>query len=106
MNKSNIVAKFTIILILVIGGFFFYSPSASAQAVQQCRPGTGIKGVPCEYIVVDCPIPGPYGICIPDTSIFDSEGNLNTEALVLASSALFLGIVFVMNGLHLKKRVK
>lgn len=68
---------------------------------------------PVSVSAADCPNPGPYGICPPDTGIIltneattISNGDLylNNAVAVILFAVLFAGIVLVFNGIMLKRR--
>lgn len=78
------------------------TPGPNEQCVYFCDPGTGGAGEPacqpCEG--------GPYGICIRRTGlILNEEGNIKPEFIVASLAVFGVGILLVLNGATLKKKL-
>ncbi len=91
------------LLVAIITTVALLSPMAvatvEASNAQQCMPGTGVKGIPCEPCVIN-----QYGICVPVLGLEDEDPNMSTEVVVASAAVFAAGLALVANGSFLKQK--
>lgn len=53
----------------------------------------------------DCPNPGPYDVCTPDTDIVLGGVRIDNITIVLMLMVMLIGFIFLANGLALRQKL-
>lgn len=53
----------------------------------------------------DCPVVGPYNVCVPDTGIIDEDGNVDIVVLGASMGVFIAGTFLYVNGKSLKRKL-